>query len=95
MAAYLIAEIRVTDAAGYEEYRNRISAVIAYHGGKYLVRGGKTELLEGADDPGRIVLLEFPSLKKLEGFFNSSDFTALKELRQRSATSRILAVEGV
>ena len=95
MAAYLIAEIRVTDAAGYEEYRNRISPVIAYHGGKYLVRGGKTELLEGADEPGRIVVLEFPTLKKLEDFFHSSEFSALRELRKQSAASRIIAVEGV
>jgi uncharacterized protein (DUF1330 family) len=95
MAAYLIAEIRVRDATGYEEYRNRISTVIAYHGGRYVVRGGTCQLLEGDGAPGRIVVLEFPSMQKLEGFFHSSEFAALKDLRRSSASSRILAVEGV
>jgi uncharacterized protein (DUF1330 family) len=95
MAAYLIADIRVTDPEGYEEYRNRISAVIAFHGGKYVVRGGRGVLLEGDGEPGRTVILEFPSMAKLRAFYDSSDYAALKDLRKRSATSRIFAVEGV
>ena len=95
MAAYLIADIRVTDPDGYEEYRTRVSTVILFHGGKYVVRGGQAALLEGAGDPGRIVVLEFPSMQKLKTFYDSTDYSALKDLRKRCSNSRIFAVEGL
>jgi uncharacterized protein (DUF1330 family) len=95
MAAYLIADILIRDAAGYEEYRNRISAVIAFHGGRYLARGGRCTLLEGDREPGRVVVLEFPSMEKLNAFYGSSQYAALKDLRKRTTISHIYAVEGI
>jgi uncharacterized protein (DUF1330 family) len=95
MPAYLIADIDVHDPHGYEEYRNRVSAVIAYHGGKYVARGGACELLEGSGEPHRIVILEFPTMEKLKTFYYSTDYTALKDLRKRSSSARIFVVEGV
>jgi uncharacterized protein (DUF1330 family) len=69
MAAYLIADIEVTDAQAYEEYRRRVPAIIAAHGGRYLVRGGAAETLEGTWRPNRTIVLEFPSIDALRAFW--------------------------
>jgi len=59
MPAYVIAEVKVTNPAGYDTYRPLAGASIAQYGGKFLARGGQTELLEGSPDPARIVVIEF------------------------------------
>ena len=69
MAAYLIADVQITDPEQYEEYKRQVSPLIARFGGRYLARGGQHEVLEGDWEPHRMVLLEFPdmaSLKKVE-----------------------------
>ena len=63
MAAYVIGEIEVTDPTTYEEYRKQVPAVVAKFGGKFIVRGGKVEPLEGNWAPKRVVALEFPSME--------------------------------
>jgi uncharacterized protein (DUF1330 family) len=93
--AYLFANVEVTDAAGYEQYRQRISATIEAFGGRYLVRGGATEILEGDWTPKRLVILEFPDIARLEAWYHSPEYRPLVELRQRTATSTLVAVEGV
>jgi uncharacterized protein (DUF1330 family) len=60
MPAYIIADIQVTDPAGYDQYRPLAAASIARSGGRFVVRGGKVDLLEGAPEPERIVVIEFP-----------------------------------
>jgi len=95
MAAYLIADIEVTDAAGYEEYREQVPAVIAAHGGHYLVRGGACEVLAGGGSPRRRVVLEFGTMKDLKAFWESPAYRPLSALRERSARCHIVAVEGV
>ena len=64
MSAYFIVDVNVQDAAGFEEYRKRVPATVEKYGGKFLVRGGKFEKLEGVWQPTRVVLLEFPSLEQ-------------------------------
>lgn len=95
MPAYLVADVEVTDAAAYEEYRRRVPAIIAAHGGKYLVRGGEAELLEGAGTPNRTVVLEFPSMERLKAFYSSPEYEPFRQLRIRASRSRIFAVEGL
>ena len=96
MAAYLHAQIEVTDPAGYEEYRRQVPAIIAAHGGRYLVRGGASTLLEGDALPlPRQVILEFPDMAALLGFYRSAEYQPLIELRQRCSRGRITAIEGV
>ena len=94
MAAYLIAEIDVTDAKAYEEYRKQVPAVIARYGGRFLVRGGAIEPKEGGWQPKRIVVVEFPSLDKAHAFYHSSDYAPLIELRQRASRGKLILVEG-
>ena len=95
MAAYFIVELDVHDAAAFEEYRTQVPATIAKYGGRYLVRGGKTETLEGEWHPKRIVVLEFPSLEQAKKFYDSSEYGPQKSLRFRAAKSRLILVEGV
>ena len=94
MSAYLFANVEVTDAAGYEQYRQRVSATIEAHGGRYVVRGGATEVLEGDWMPKRLVILEFPDMARLKAWYHSPEYRPLLELRQRTTTSTLVAVEG-
>jgi len=94
MSAYLFANVEVTDAAGYEQYRQRVTATIEAHGGRYVVRGGATEVLEGDWTPKRLVILEFPGMAQLKGWYQSPEYRPLIELRQRTANSTLVAVEG-
>ena len=94
MAAYVIGEIEVTDPAVYEEYRKRVPAVIAQYGGRYLVRGGKVEPLEGGWTPKRLVALEFPTMEQAQKWYRSPEYAPLIELRQKAARGRLVMVEG-
>ncbi len=94
MAGYRIAEVTVKDAAGYAEYRKLVPATIQEPGGKYFVRGGGHEVLEGDWKPSRVVVLEFPSLEQARRWSFSEDDKPAKGIRFRPAISRALIVEG-
>jgi uncharacterized protein (DUF1330 family) len=95
MPAYIIANVQVTDPVVYEEYRSRVPAVIAAYGGRYLVRGGQVEQLEGDADPQRVVVLEFPSMAQLRAFYDSPEYRPLIALRRRSSRASLIAIAGV
>ena len=95
MAAYVIGEIEVTDPASYEDYRKQVLATIQKYGGKFLVRGGRIEALEGGWAPKRVVLLEFPTMQQLEKWYRSPEYAPLIKLRQKASKGRLVAVEGV
>ncbi|MGZ5131288.1 MAG: DUF1330 domain-containing protein [Caldimonas sp.] len=95
MAAYLIADVEIADLAAYETYRQQVPAIITAYGGRYLVRGGASELLEGERSPKRTVVLEFPTMQALKSFWDSPEYRPLRELRERAATSNIFAVAGL
>jgi uncharacterized protein (DUF1330 family) len=95
MPAYLYGDIEITDAAAYEDYRREVPAVIAAHGGRYLVRGAGAELLEGEGAPRRQVLLEFPTMADLRAFYDGPAYAPLRALRQRASKGRLVAMEGL
>ncbi|MCA7119099.1 MAG: DUF1330 domain-containing protein [Acidibrevibacterium sp.] len=95
MPAYVIAQIDVTDPVLYERYKPLAAAAIAAAGGRYLVRGGETAALEGAPPPGRVVVLEFPSVAAARAFYDGPDYAAARMIRERAATSRFFIVEGL
>ncbi len=95
MPAYVVVEVQVTDPVRYEEYKRLVEPTILAHGGKYLVRGGATEALEGEWDPGRFVLLEFPDVRRAREWWSSKDYRGPKSVRAEAATSRMLLVEGL
>lgn len=95
MAAYVIADIEVTDPERYDEYRRQVAATIEKHGGRFLVRGGAHQTLEGEWQPGRMVLLEFPSMEALKAWYDSGDYAPLITLRQSASNGALVAIEGV
>jgi uncharacterized protein (DUF1330 family) len=95
MSAYLLASLQITDPVVFEEYRRRVPAVIAAFGGRYLVRGGNVEALEGDVSGNRLVIVEFPDMSRLKAFYNSAEYQPLLEMRKRAAISTLLGVEGV
>lgn len=95
MAAYLIANVEVTDPAGYEEYRKQVPATIAAYGGRYLARGGAMEVLEGDWVPNRVVILEFPSMVQLKTWYDSAEYRPLCQIRGRTTKSSVVVVEGL
>jgi uncharacterized protein (DUF1330 family) len=92
---YLFAELEVTDPALYEEYRAKVPATIAKYGGRYLVRGGDPQILEGDHPTRRFVILEFDSPARLAEWYHSADYTPLKKLRQKSAKTHVFLLNGV
>ena len=95
MAAYLIADIQVNDGVAYEEYRRLVPAIIAAHGGRYLVRGGATQVLEGDWQPRRTVVIEFSDMAALKSFYASPEYRKILELRENASFGNLIAVEGV
>ncbi len=95
MSAYVIVDIDVTDAEGYQEYVKLAPPTVSLYGGRYLARGGKNEVLEGSWQPKRLVILEFASSEKARAWLNSPEYTPIKSLRHRYARSNMVLVEGV
>ena len=95
MPAYLILDIHVTDPEEYAAYRERAPATLEAYGGRYLVRGGAHEVVEGDWDPERIVVVEFPSVERAHEWYRSAEYAELAEMRQRAAPSKVILVEGV
>ena len=95
MAAYLYASLEVTDATAYGAYSDAVSGLIALHGGRFLVRGGDTVVLEGNATPRRQIIVEFPDMAHLQAFYTSADNRRLIALRRSAARGPLLAIEGV
>lgn len=94
MPAYIIVDVKIHDPQQYEDYKKLTPAAIAAYDGKFIVRGGTTETLEGDWEPGRIVVLEFPSAARAKEWWSSPEYTPAKLIRQRSAFTKMLLVEG-
>ena len=95
MPALVIVDIEVTDPVRYEDYKRLASASIAAHGGRYLVRGGASEVLDGTWTPRRLVVLEFDSVEKAKAWRASPEYAGAKKVREGCARSNMVVVEGV
>lgn len=91
---YILAEIAVTNPEPYQAYIAGAGPLVAKHGGKYLVRGGRREIREGEAAAGRLVILEFASFEAAQAFYDSPEYQAILPMRQANATSRVVIVEG-
>jgi len=94
MAAYIIVEMEVTDPVGILEYRKLAEASVAACGGRFLVRGGRTEALEGGWEPKRIVVLEFPTVSRAKEWWSSKEYAKARVIRERTARTRMILAEG-
>jgi uncharacterized protein (DUF1330 family) len=95
MPALIIVDIEVLDPVRYEDYKRLASAAIAAHGGRYLARGGKSEVLDGEWQPRRLVVLEFDSMEKARAWRDSPEYAEAKKVRDDCARVNMVVVEGV
>jgi len=95
MSAYVIVDIDVHDPVRYEDYKRLASASIATHGGRYLVRGGKVEIMDGEWVPNRMVILEFENAEAAKSWFNSAEYGEAKKARADSALANMIIVDGI
>lgn len=95
MAAYFIVDIDIKDLEGMREYSDAVPATIQKYGGRYLVRSGKWEALEGSWRPKRVVVLEFPSVEQARRWYDSEEYRKWKAQRQKVSESQMILVEGV
>ena len=94
MPAYIIVDITIHNAENYEGYKKLTPASLIPYEGKFIARGGATETLEGDWKPGRLVILEFPSVEKAKQWWNSEEYAPAKALRQANAETKMIVVEG-
>ena len=94
MSAYIIVDVTIYDEDEYAQYRALTPASIAAYDGRFVVRGGKTEVIEGEWNPQRIVILEFPTMERAKEWWNSPEYTAIKKIRHDNAKSNMLLVQG-
>jgi uncharacterized protein (DUF1330 family) len=95
MSAYVVVDLEIINQEEFEAYKHLVPATIEKYGGRYLARGGKVQTLDGAWYPKRFVLLEFSSVDQAKEWFDSPEYSKPKALRERSARSKIIVVEGV
>jgi uncharacterized protein (DUF1330 family) len=95
MAAYLVVDIDVTKPEQFEEYKKLAPAAIAKYGGRYIIRGGAYETLEGDWKPQRVTVVEFESMEKGKAFYNSPEYQAAIKARAGAANMKMLLVQGV
>ena len=95
MTAYVISEVEARDAEAMELYRTLAARSIAQHGGRYLVRGGAVELVEGGPPPKTLVIVEFASMARAREWYASADYAEALKVRQAALERRLVFVEGV
>lgn len=94
MAGYIVADIEITNPDEYQRYARQTAATLEPYGGKFLVRGGQPETLEGEWKPKRIIIIEFPSVEQAKIWVDSPEYSAIKGIRHGSAVSNIIILQG-
>lgn len=95
MPAYIIADVTTTDQATMDEYRKQVPATVAKYGGRFLVRGGAHETVEGTWKPNRLVIIEFPSLARAKEWYDCAEYKGPKDLRINAGRTNLVMVDGV
>ena len=95
MAAYVIIDARVTDDAAFRTHLDQVPAIVKAHGGKYLVRGGAHEVIQGNWIPDRLVVLEFDSVQQAKKWQDAADYADLKEELNKFSATNVVIVDGV
>ena len=95
MSAYVVVNVEVTNSSRYQDYVRQVNASVEAYGGRYLVRGGPTEVLEGNWVPHRFVVVEFPDRAHARSWWDSPEYASAKKVRQESAKTDMVIVEGI
>jgi len=94
MKAYIIVDVDIKDPVRYEDYKKLTPASLIPFNGRFVVRGGNAEVLEGGRQPGRIVVLEFPSVENAKAWWSSVEYAPAKAIRQSASEAQMILVEG-
>ena len=94
MAAYLIVQVKVNDPKRYEDYKKMVPPSLEPYGGRFLVRGGAVETMEGSWKPARLVVIEFDSVERAKAWWGSREYAEAKALRQATADTEMILVQG-
>jgi len=93
---YIVAEVKVRDVAAFERYRVFSAAAVEQYGGRFLIRGGAAEVLEGPwNPPQRLIVVEFDSLEQAKRFYSSDEYQAARKLRENAGEMNMLVVSGI
>jgi uncharacterized protein (DUF1330 family) len=95
MSGYIIANVQVTNAQQYEEYKKWSTAAMQATGAEVCVRGGKSEVLEGDWTPDRLVVLKFPTFEAAKAFYDTPEYLKARQARAGAAIMRMVVVEGL
>jgi uncharacterized protein (DUF1330 family) len=95
MSAYFVVELEITNSAAMEPYRAAVGATIEQYGGRFLVRAGATELIEGGPEPKRVFILEFPDKASIKRWYDSPEYQKTLPLRLDNSTGHAFVIEGV
>ena len=95
MAGYAIIHDEIQDQTLFAEFRRRVGATVEAHGGRYLVRGGAIEVMDGDWSPDRIVVIEFDSVEQARAWLTSPEYTEIKQIRMKAASASVIIVEGL
>ena len=95
MSAYVIFDVDIWDLPRYQEFMVMVKPAIEAAGGRYLVRGGEHEVLEGSWEPSRLVLFEFPSIEQAKAFYYSELYQGYKAIRDACSSGNVVVVEGI
>jgi uncharacterized protein (DUF1330 family) len=94
MSAYLVVNIQVTDPVRYQDYIRQVKPIVEAYGGRYLVRGGRREVLEGNWKLERVVIIEFPDMARARSWWDSPEYASAKRIREESAKTDMVIIEG-
>ncbi len=94
MSGYVIVDVDVHDAEAYGEYRKLVAPTIEKYGGRFVVRAGAHEVVEGDWTPHRMIVLEFESVARAKEWYNSEEYAPALAIRLKAAKSRLIIVEG-
>lgn len=95
MAGYVVVQVHIHDPEGFAVYRDMVPPTLESYAGRYLVRGGDWDNLEGEWNPERLVIIEFDSLEQARNWWNSEEYAPAKALREKTTTSKLVIVQGV
>jgi uncharacterized protein (DUF1330 family) len=95
MVAYVMVQYTVSNEEQYEIYRQAVVPLIEKFGGKFTVKGGKVDVLEGQPDPRPMIVFEFPSMEAIRAWWDSPEYVPIKKLREGAGIVNIWAVPGV
>ena len=95
MSAFVVVQVEVKDPVRYERYKALVPPSLEKYGGRFVVRGGKTETLEGDWSPRRFVIVEFASLEQAKTWWASPEYAEAKALRQATASTQMIVADGV